>query len=502
MLYNSILVAHVAAGLSALILGLFAILSQKGGKLHKATGKWFVYCMVFVGVSSIALTYIKPNSFFFSIAIFTLFLVYAGVISLKFYRSDASFLPSWKEKIALWLFLVFSVYMWGKPVYIMLHNGKVGLSVSFIFGIIMFFSIIDLLKKINNNKFFTTHKKAWLLAHIGNISGAYIATLTAFLVNNIQLEMWWLVWLSPTVIGGVFIAYYTRKWRTKLRLNSIKTTIILVLFSFSTQLVNANIIKGFVVNQNNEAVSYVNIGFNNTNIGTVSNELGNFELAFNPLKTKENTLLFSCVGYEVFKVEPNELEKYKIDSVYKFTLIKKAIQLSEAIVRPSELKSKKRGNASEKSTIKVNLAIADKANMNLGSAIGKRFNFGSQKSWVDSIAFYVAGNNFDTLKFRINFYDISWGKPSNSLSETPIIHELVNFKKGWVEIDLKKYNLTIKNNIVAAVEWIGASKKGNALYLNMNFPVPGATHFYRFGSQNKWKRYDAMSSSLYLVTTK
>ncbi len=53
---------------------------------------------------------------------------------------------------------------------------------------------------------------AWLRKHIGMMLGAYIATITAFLVVNItNVEPAWLIWLAPTFILIPIMLYHFRK---------------------------------------------------------------------------------------------------------------------------------------------------------------------------------------------------------------------------------------------------------------------------------------------------
>ncbi|HLP32398.1 MAG TPA: hypothetical protein VK202_02935, partial [Bacteroidia bacterium] len=55
-------------------------------------------------------------------------------------------------------------------------------------------------------------RKHRINTHLGNMSGAYIATVTAFLVVNVDfIQPGWLVWLFPSVIGVPFIFYQIRK---------------------------------------------------------------------------------------------------------------------------------------------------------------------------------------------------------------------------------------------------------------------------------------------------
>ncbi|HNY54314.1 MAG TPA: hypothetical protein PKI86_01755, partial [Chitinophagales bacterium] len=57
-------------------------------------------------------------------------------------------------------------------------------------------------------------KNYWLLAHLQRMTGAYIASLTAFLVVN-KILPGIIVWLLPTVILTPLIIAWTRKYRVE-----------------------------------------------------------------------------------------------------------------------------------------------------------------------------------------------------------------------------------------------------------------------------------------------
>jgi hypothetical protein len=93
--------------------------------------------------------------------------------------------------------------------------------------VLMVFGTINLLLVSGNFRvnILLGRKKAlppltWLKRHIGMMIGAYIATVTAFIVVN---DKWfvsplvpsWLPWLLPTIVLGPLIVYFTKKFTGK-----------------------------------------------------------------------------------------------------------------------------------------------------------------------------------------------------------------------------------------------------------------------------------------------
>ncbi|HVF97644.1 MAG TPA: hypothetical protein VM871_09995, partial [Flavisolibacter sp.] len=100
----------------------------------------------------------------------------------------------------------FGLVGWG------IYQQRTGLSfwpVPMVFGLISTgFALADAKLYIKGPK----GKQHWLAGHIASMGGGYIATWTAFIVTNIHFLPPVLVWLLPTVVGTVCIAYSIRKY--------------------------------------------------------------------------------------------------------------------------------------------------------------------------------------------------------------------------------------------------------------------------------------------------
>ncbi|MGB3586464.1 MAG: hypothetical protein WBA23_07995, partial [Tunicatimonas sp.] len=64
--------------------------------------------------------------------------------------------------------------------------------------------------------------KQWIRYHISRISGAYIATLTAFLVNNVRTDPEFIAWLLPTLIGLPLVSFLRRRYFAQRKLINTK----------------------------------------------------------------------------------------------------------------------------------------------------------------------------------------------------------------------------------------------------------------------------------------
>ena len=61
--------------------------------------------------------------------------------------------------------------------------------------------------------------KRWTMAHVGRMVGAYIASVTAFIVAGLGYGGNITAWIFPTIIGTIYIIYWGRKLNKKVVVN-------------------------------------------------------------------------------------------------------------------------------------------------------------------------------------------------------------------------------------------------------------------------------------------
>lgn len=108
-----------------------------------------------------------------------------------------------------------------------------------------------------------------------------------------------------------------------------KNITLLFIYCFSFQLIAQ--VQGTVTNSKNEALPYVSIYFENTNIGTTTNEQGLYELPIT--KNGKNTIVFQYLGYQtVKKAIDNETFPFELNVI----LQEENIQLNEVVIGSKE----------------------------------------------------------------------------------------------------------------------------------------------------------------------
>lgn len=247
-----------------------------------------------------------------------------------------------------------------------------------------------------------------------------------------------------------------------------------------------------------QALAYASIGIPGTSIGTVAGEEGHFILEI-PEKAKlsdGDSLQFSLLGFAKKSLPLSAWQS--VPHPIEVRLEPSNLQIREVVVRPDDTRSVVLGKEKMKARMSVNFAIEGKVNQNLGSEVGRRFKI-EKPSRLETFKFYVAANNFDTVRFRINVYDLQNGEPGDNLLKDNIIILLTGKKTGWVSVDLQPYDVRADAWLAVGAEWIYGSRGGTVLSLPIAMPVAGSKHFYKFGSRNSWKSFAGMSAAMVLV---
>lgn len=201
---------HIVAGSLALLAGPVAMFNQNGGQTHRISGKIYFWSMVFIFASSIIMSLAKNNLFLFMIGIFSFYLVITAYRALhlkNLHKGQKAELFDWA---VLWLSALAGtgLAVFGLYVVFMLKN-SFGL-VALVFGAVMLQGV-----KTDYRRFTVPPKEKnhWLLKHITGMMGGYIATFTAFLVNNWQSDPPFISWLLPTLVISPFITLTLKKFK-------------------------------------------------------------------------------------------------------------------------------------------------------------------------------------------------------------------------------------------------------------------------------------------------
>jgi uncharacterized membrane protein len=203
------LIVHITAGMISLVMAPIAFMTLKGGPAHRRWGKVYFWCMAIVAITALTMSIYHHLAFLLMIAIFSFSSATRGYRSIYWKNDGNKKWLDWSIEIANGLVsLGLILFSW-----MIYKNGSGNASfVPLFFGIFgLRGSIMRMIRFVKPS----TDKKAWLYEHIGNMSGSYIASVTAFLVNTAHFLPDVVTWLGPSVVGVPLIYFTIAKYKRK-----------------------------------------------------------------------------------------------------------------------------------------------------------------------------------------------------------------------------------------------------------------------------------------------
>ena len=198
--------------------------------------------------------------------------------------------------------------------------------------------------------------------------------------------------------------------------------------------------KGVVVDESGKPIPYVNIWVENENIGTTSEENGEFSITV----AENKTLVFSAIGFETLKAKLNESGKVVLKLI--------AYQLDEVVIQKRigkdqiEIGKYKKGNISMYYGAGIQPTI-------IAKFIAPTQDIKTHP-FIDNITF-LSLSMINNAKIKVRFYEVAPdGSPGLDYSDDIII---VTVKKGKRNntVDLKDKNIIIPDSgLFIAFEWM------------------------------------------------
>jgi hypothetical protein len=214
---KTLIYIHAFFGGLGLVTGIGSIIVKKGSKPHKKMGKLFSIGMIISSLISMPISWLPnhENIFLFLIGLFTIYLVISGNQILTF-KSKSKKLAKPIDKIISGSMLTLSILMILFGTYVMIKGNSTYLLFVFFGGFGLSLTIRDFIFYKNVEK----TKNGWLSNHIGKMIGAFIASITAFIVAGLGIGNL-IAWTLPSILGTIYIVYWRRKLKTKTVTNTV-----------------------------------------------------------------------------------------------------------------------------------------------------------------------------------------------------------------------------------------------------------------------------------------
>ena len=249
----------------------------------------------------------------------------------------------------------------------------------------------------------------------------------------------------------------------------------------------AQAISGRVTDaQTGRALPFVNIGVVGRALGTVSDEQGQYGLAFQE-KLADDTVRVSYLGYQ-----PRLLTLRQLRAQPAVALRPAAVALAEVRVRGKSRSWRNRtlgfdGN-SENSTLHLDAK-------SLGAETGTVIYLKHKPTKVLQANFNVAHNQVGAVTLRINLYRLdARGRPTNEKLLRREVIVRTALAHGPLTVDLTPDNLLLTEDFFLSLEWVGGAD-ADALHRGLAFSAgigyANNDVYFRPTSQASWERISA-----------
>lgn len=232
--------------------------------------------------------------------------------------------------------------------------------------------------------------------------------------------------------------------------------------------------NGKVLDKNtSKAIVYANIGLPGKNIGTTTNESGNYSLSITNADDNDSVKI-SMIGYlpQMFTVKQLRLHP----DIY---LQPRNNELREVIIKPKKFKQRVLGNTSTNKNINVGFG-----GYQLGNELGTLMKIKRRHTYIDSIRINISKCNSDSIFVRLNISESVDGQFINILSQPIYVSAATKDAMNKLVVDLTQYNLLVNHNFLVSIEMVRSMNK--QLYLCGE--LLGSPTYVREVSQAPWTK--------------
>lgn len=168
-------ILHIAAGMLAFFVAPGALAARKGGQWHRRWGKIYFWSMAVVAGTAMPMALYHASPFLVMVGVFSFYLAFSGYRILYQKRPLAGQGPTLLDWTGAGIGLIGSLGLifYGLTV---MHATAFGV-IAPVFGML---GVVAAGRDMWRFTHPPTDKRAWLYGHMGNMLGAYIATLPPF----------------------------------------------------------------------------------------------------------------------------------------------------------------------------------------------------------------------------------------------------------------------------------------------------------------------------------
>ena len=262
----------------------------------------------------------------------------------------------------------------------------------------------------------------------------------------------------------------------------VRVVVFVFLLSSVSILVNAQnkVAQGRIIDaESKQAIPYVNIGVLQKNIGTVSTESGQFQISFPGNMAPQDSVVFSHIGYKTITYSEDQLLRLDGD----IQLSPASNLLQDVVVKPKKWKNKILGR-SGKGLGLMHYNFYTFYEKEVDDRLGKEAGIlitNKRDCFLNELQMQISSNEFSSLKFRLNFYQVKNGIPTEPILPKEIVFEIKDGFVGLYKLDLTPFNLYLTKDlgdVAATIQWVESKKmRPNSKYFSLYSSLSANTSF-------------------------
>ncbi|HEX7493420.1 MAG TPA: carboxypeptidase-like regulatory domain-containing protein [Bacteroidales bacterium] len=247
---------------------------------------------------------------------------------------------------------------------------------------------------------------------------------------------------------------------------------------FVPEVVFCQLFEGRVIvhEDNNSGVAYVNVGIIGKNVGTVTDQSGNFSIYLDKIYDKDS-IRFSMIGYESRSFLVRAFKDNAIKTIY---LGPKSYSLTEVKITYHKAREVSLGTPVISEALKSGFA-----ENNLGSELGIKLKTRG-KVKLEDINLNVSTCTYDSVTYRLNIYQTIDEIEYKNILTQPIY---ISFSKDKIDkpitLSLGKYSIIVEGDILVTLELYKDLGQGRLLFYTQYFT---SFTYHKKTSEGKWTK--------------
>ncbi len=243
-------------------------------------------------------------------------------------------------------------------------------------------------------------------------------------------------------------------------------------------------------------IAYASVGVLNKSMGSVTDTSGNFIFNIDQ-ENISDSLQISIVGYSTVRISVKDFISSGDKTI---RLSVKIQQLQEVVVSNTiqKINTEIVGRQAVSKLVQVSVHNKKSADETIGSEMGMLYTTSRKNAIIRDFNFYISGNNFNFIKFRVNIYSVKNDMPDTLMYDKQIFATVKDFQIGWIKVDMEQYAIKAKGAFIITVQWIESrmDKKENPVTILAVALTPFSRNCcVRIASQDKWKKMGVKLSS-------